>query len=87
MALTLRHSWENGRARNDWTVYDDLLERPVGRVYEISAPSAEAEWFWVIHTGDAYGSGAGTSGRASTLEKAKAAVLINWMAIKGWSQE
>jgi hypothetical protein len=87
MALTLRHSWEEDRDRNDWTVYDDLLERPVGRIYENSAHSGKAMWVWVVHAGDAYSWGAGKSGLAPTLEKAKAAVLNNWMAIMGWSRE
>jgi hypothetical protein len=86
MALTLRQSWEGDRDRNDWTVYDDLLERPVGRIYEISTHGGEVLWVWIIHTGDAHGS-RGTSGLAPTLEKAKAAVLNNWMAIISWSRD
>ena len=87
MALRLRQSWEDDPDRNDWTVYDDLLERPVGRIYESSAHSGEVVWAWVISAADAYSFVVGTSGLAPTLEKAKAAVLNNWMAIMDWSRD
>ena len=44
-------------------------------------------WVWIISAADAYSFGVGTSGLAPTLEKAKAAVLNNWMAIIDWSRD
>jgi hypothetical protein len=65
--------------QQDWTIYGE--GHPVGRIYEDSSASTSGDlrWFWSITVYDA---GIVTSGKAATLDQAKAAFrgsLLAWV--------
>ena len=49
-----------------------------------SAPSPDVRWFWAIHVVDAYRARIVTTGRAPTLDMAKAAFRLNWTRYEEW---
>jgi hypothetical protein len=70
--------------RQDWTVLDE--GHPVGRIYEDTSPSTpdDLRWFWAITVYVWPDAGIATSGKAATLDQAKAEFQRNWIA---WSKE
>ena len=85
MPLTLRPT---GLSRDpnaqDWCIYDGGTE-PVGRVYEDrTAPTEASRWAWFLQVTDAHEAGVETSGRAATLDEAKAAFKENHDGYQQW---
>jgi hypothetical protein len=66
--------------RQDWTVLDE--GQPVGRIYEDTSASTSAgmRWFWSITVYVWPDAGIVTSGRAPTLDQAKAEFQRSWLA-------
>jgi hypothetical protein len=64
--------------RQDWTIFDD--GEPVGRIYEdVSASTpAELRWFWSVTVYVNPKESIVTSGKAPTIEAAKAALEASW---------
>jgi len=86
MSLSLRHT---GLAppdpnRKDYVVIDD--GREVGRLYEDRTTLPELRWFWSIIVIGAHEAGIETSGRARTIEAAKAAFELNYTRWLVWSK-
>jgi hypothetical protein len=86
MPLTLRPT---GLSRDpnaiDWNVFDGGTQ-PVGRIYEDpAAPSDDVRWFWALQIVGASRAGVDTSGRAATLDEAKAAFRRNYEAWQDWA--
>jgi hypothetical protein len=85
MALTLRPTGGHSRVyqdRHDCTICDDGV--PVGRIYEDTAStSADQRWSWSITVYVWPDAGIVTSGRAPTLDQAKAEFQRSWIA---WSK-
>jgi hypothetical protein len=82
--LTLRPAWPRPNA-NDWSVFDD--GETVGRIYDDRAAHLpEGRWFWALNeaAGDAHQAGVRTSGRAATLEAAKAAFRASFDGYRAW---
>jgi hypothetical protein len=68
--------------RQDWTMFDD--GEPVGRIYEVSASTpAELRWFWSIVISAPPTAGIVISGKAPTIEAAKAALEASWRRCQG----
>ena len=89
MPLTLRPTGLSPRPdANDWTIHDDGVM--VGRIYEDHAAHLpEGRWFWALNeaAGDAHRAGVRTSGRAATLDLAKADFRAHWEAFKAAGQD
>ena len=82
--LTLRPAWPRPNT-NDWSVFDN--GETVGRIYEDRAAHLpEGRWFWALNeaAGDAHQAGVRTSGRAATLDHAKAAFRASLDGYKAW---
>ena len=87
MPLTLRPTGGHARVyqdRQDWTICDDGV--PVGRIYEDTSASApdDMRWTWSITVYVWPDAGIATSGKAATLDQAKAEFQRNWIA---WSKQ
>jgi hypothetical protein len=54
----------------------------VGRLYEDRHSRPEYRWFWSITVYVNPARGIVTSGRASTIEEAKAQFLVNWEKVR-----
>ena len=79
MALTLRPTGLSSPTYQDWADYivrDD--GRDVGRLYEDRNSLPALRWFWSITVYVNPRLGITTSGRAPSLEEAKAQFLANW---------
>jgi hypothetical protein len=76
--LTLRPSGLSSPAYRDWLDYIVLEDgRAVGRMYEDRQTLPELRWFWSITVYVNPKLGITTSGRAASLDKAKAQFLTN----------
>jgi hypothetical protein len=79
VALTLRRTGLSSPAYRDWLDYVIVEDgRDVGRLYEDRHSRPEYRWFWSITVYVNPARGIVTSGRASTIEEAKAQFLANW---------
>jgi len=79
VALTLRRTGLSSPAYRDWLDYVIVEDgRNVGRLYEDRHSRPEYRWFWSITVYVNPARGIVTSGRASTIEEAKAQFLANW---------
>jgi hypothetical protein len=77
--LTLRPTGLSSPAYWDWLDYVIVEDgRDVGLVYEDRHNRPELRWFWSITIYVNPKRGITTSGRASSLEEAKAQFLANW---------
>ena len=81
MPLTMRPTGLSSgvhKDRQDWTVFDD--GEPVGRIYEDASASTpeELRWLWSIVIYAPPTAGIVISGKAPTLEVAKAALEASW---------
>jgi len=77
--LTLRRSGLSSPAYRDWLDYVIVEDgRDVGRVYEDRHSKPELRWFWSITVYVNPKLGITTSGRAASIEEAKAQFLANW---------
>jgi hypothetical protein len=65
--------------RQDWTIFDN--GQPVGRIYEDASASTsdDRRWFWSITVYVRPDAGIVTSGKAATLDQAKAEFQRNWI--------
>ena len=78
VALTLRRTGLSSPAYRDWLDYVIVEDgRDVGRLYEDRHSRPEYRWFWSITVYVNPARGIVTSGRASTIEEAKAQFLAN----------
>jgi len=79
MALSLRTTGLSSPAYRDWLDYV-IVEagRDVGRLYEDRHSPPELRWFWSITVHVNPMLGITTSGRAASIEDAKAQFLTNW---------
>jgi hypothetical protein len=87
MLLTMRPTGGHSPVyedRQEWTVLDE--GRPVGRIYEDMSASepADQRWTWSITVYVWPDAGIATSGKAATLDQAKAEFQRNWIA---WSKQ
>jgi hypothetical protein len=87
MLLTMRPTGGHSPVyadRQDWTILDE--GQPVGRIYEDRAASTTADhrWTWAITVYVWPDAGIATSGKAATLDQAKAEFQRNWIA---WSKQ
>ena len=79
MPLTLRPTDLSSPAYRDWLDYVIVEDdRDVGRVYEDRHSKPELRWFWSITVYVNPKLGIITSGRAASLDEAKAQFLTNW---------
>ena len=79
MALTLRPAGLSSPAFADWLDYVIVEDgRDVGRLYEDRHSPPEYRWFWSITIYVNPMLGIVTSGRAPSLDEAKAQFLTNW---------
>jgi hypothetical protein len=77
--LTLRRSGLSSPAYRDWLDYVVLQDgRAIGRMYEDRHSRPELRWFWSITVYVNPKLGITTSGRAASIEEAKAQFLANW---------
>ena len=77
--LTLRPTGLSPPIYHDQLDYEVIEDgRAVGRMYEDKHALPELRWFWSITVFVGYRPGVTTSGRAATLEEAKARFLSNW---------
>jgi hypothetical protein len=77
--LTLHPTGLSSPAYRDWLDYVIVEDgRDVGRVYEDRHSRPELRWFWSVTVYVNPMLGITTSGRAPSLEAAKAQFLINW---------
>jgi hypothetical protein len=77
--LTLRCTGLSSPAYRDWIDYVIVEDgRDVGRVYEDRHSRPELRWFWSITLYVNPKLGITTSGRAASIEEAKAQFLANW---------
>ena|ERR1700730_12976307 len=77
--LTLRPTGLSSPAYRDWLDYVIVEDgRDVGRVYEDRHSRLELRWFWAISIYINPKLGITTSGRAPSLNEAKAQFLANW---------
>ena len=86
MRLSLRHT---GLAppdpnRQDYVIIDD--GREVGRLYEDRSTLPELRWYWSVLVIGAHQAGIDTSGRAATMEAAKAAFQANYRRWLLWAK-
>ena len=85
MLLTIRPTGGHSPVyadRQDWTVLDE--RQPVGRIYEDTSASTDQRWTWSITVYVWPDAGIATSGKAATLDQAKAEFQRNWIA---WSKQ
>ena len=87
MLLTMRPTGGHSPVcadRQDWTVLDE--GQPVGRIYEDTSASTSTDlrWSWSITVYVWPDAGIATSGKAATLDQAKAEFQRNWIA---WSKQ
>jgi len=69
----------------DWNIFDGGTQ-PIGRIYEDrTAPTEGARWAWFLQVTDAYRSGVKTTGRAATLDAAKAEFRESYERHLAWS--
>ena len=79
MPLTLRPAGLSSPAYRDWLDYVIVEDgRDVGRLYEDRHSRPKYRWFWSITVYVDPKRGITTSGRASSIEEAKALFLRNW---------
>ena len=79
VALTLRRTGLSSPAYRDWLDYIIVEDgRDVGRLYEDRNSRPELRWFWSITVYVNPMLGITTSGRAASIEDAKAQFLTNW---------
>ena len=79
MALTLHRTSLSSAAYRNWLDYVIVNDgREVGRLYEDRHSRPELRWFWSITAYVNPKLGIATSGRAASLNQAKAQFLINW---------
>ena len=79
MPLTLRPTGLSSPAYRDWLDYVIVEDgRDVGRLYEDRHSPPEYRWFWSITIYVNPMLGIVTSGRAPSLDEAKAQFLTNW---------
>jgi hypothetical protein len=79
MALTLHRTGLSPATYRDWLDYVIVNDgREVGRLYEDRHSRPELRWFWSITAHVNQELGIATSGRAASLNQAKAQFLINW---------
>ena len=77
--LTLRPTGLSSPAYRDWLDYVIVEDgRDVGRLYEDRHSKPELRWFWSITVYVNPMLGITTSGRAASIEDAKAQFLANW---------
>ena len=77
--LTLRCTGLSSPAYRDWLDYIIVEDgRDVGRLYEDRHSKPELRWFWSITLYVNPMLGITTSGRAASIEEAKALFLRNW---------
>ena len=77
--ITLRPSGLSSSAYRDWGDYIVLEDgRAVGRIYEDRHTLLDLRWFWSITVYVDPKQGIITSGRAASLDEAKAQFLSNW---------
>jgi hypothetical protein len=77
--LTLRRSGLSSPAYRDWLDYVIVEDgRDLGRIYEDRHSRPELRWFWSITPYVNPMLGVVTSGRAASIEEAKAQFLANW---------
>ena len=77
--LTLRRTALASPAYRDWADYIIVEDgRDVGRIYEDRPSKPELRWFWSITLYVNPMLGITTSGRAASIEEAKAQFLANW---------
>jgi hypothetical protein len=82
MSLTLRPTGLSSPAYRDWLDYIVLEDgRAVGRMYEDRQTLPELRWFWSITVYVNPKLGITTSGRAPSLDEAKAQFLNNWQRV------
>ena len=86
MPLTLRPT---GLSRDpnakDWNVFDGGPQ-PVGRIYEdTAAPVEGSRWAWFLQIVGASRAGVPMTGRAATLDEAKAAFRASYDGWQAWS--
>src|SRR5262245_22845756 len=94
MPLTLRPTrLSDDPNAPDWNAFDGGTE-PIGRIYEDkTAPTETARWAWFLQVTDAYRSGVDVTGRAATLDAAKAEFRESyerhqvWSATDAWKHE
>ena len=87
MLLTMRPTGGHSPVyadRQDWTILHE--GQPVGRIYEDASAgtSDDLRWFWSITVYVWPDSGVVTSGKAATLDQAKAEFQRSWIA---WSKQ
>jgi hypothetical protein len=79
MPLTLRPTGLSSPAYRDWLDYVIVADgRAVGRIYEDRQTPPDLRWFWSITVYVDPKQGINTSGRAASLDEAKAQFLSNW---------
>ena len=79
MPLTLRPTGLSSPAYRDWLDYVIVADgRAVGRIYEDRHSLPDLRWFCSITVDVDPKQGIITSGRAASLEEAKAQFLSNW---------
>src|SRR5437764_12591 len=79
MPLTLRPTGLSSPAYRDWLGYVIVEDgRDVGRLYEDRYSKPELRWFWSITVYVNPKLGIITSGRAATMDEAKAQFVTNW---------
>ena len=77
--LTLRPTGLSSPAYRDWLDYVIVEDgRAIGRMYEDRHTRPELRWFWSITVYVNPMLGITTSGRAASIEAAKAQFLANW---------
>jgi hypothetical protein len=77
--LTLRHTALSSPAYRDTIDYIVIEDgRSIGRIYEDRHSRPELRWFWSITVYVDPKLGITTSGRAPSLDRAKAQFLPNW---------
>src|SRR5262249_4649057 len=86
MPLTLRPTRLSDDPNDqDWCIYDGGTE-PVGRIYaDQAAPNEASRWAWFLQVTDAFRSGVKTTGRAATLDAAKAEFRASYEGWQAWS--
>ena len=79
MPLTLRPTSLSSPAYRNWLDYVIVADgRAVGRIYEDRHTPPDLRWFWSITVYVDPKQGINASGRAASLDEAKAQFLSNW---------
>jgi len=86
MPLTLRPTrLSDDPDRQDWNIFDGDTQ-PVGRIYEDKTVSVEgSRWAWFLQVTGAGRAGVPITGRAATLDDAKAAFRASYDRWQAWS--